>query len=526
MPLRRRITLVAAAVVAVAVAAAVVVSFYAVRGQLMGQIDNELTEQAVQVQNNPVGSLLRGMPALPAKSGGPIPYWQIVSASGDSLGQSGGVNLPGRTLAASVAARKTHAYFTNVHVGGTTLREYVFPLLRYVVSGQAVAIQLAQPLQPTNNVLSRLRWILGGIFLAVVALAAILARMATRRVLKPLGQVTATAELIGETDDLSQRIQVQSEDEVGQLADRFNQMLARLERSRDDLDASVTAQRQLVADASHELRTPVTSLRTNIEVLLASDALDPEDRRRLLTDVVEQSEELTTLVSDLIEVARGDLPSEAVEDMRLDVLVEEALARARRHAPETEFSARLSPTMVDGNPERLSRAINNLLDNAARHTVPGTPVEVVVDDAGLRVRDHGTGIDPADLPYIFDRFYRGANSRARQGSGLGLAIVRQVAEQHQGSVSATNATGGGALFTLRLPTVGLEPGHENEPSDLHDATDYEDYLWSSSGARADPAPVSRNFEAAPKEGGAEQEDGDTGQQHEYPVTRHASEDRD
>jgi two-component system sensor histidine kinase MprB len=257
--------------------------------------------------------------------------------------------------------------------------------------------------------------------------------------------------MIAETDDLSQRLQIREDDEVGQLAGRFNEMLERLETSREALDASVAAQRQLVADASHELRTPITSLRTNIEVLLADAVLDPEDRRRLLTDVVEQSEELTTLVSDLIEVARGDIPPDSAEDVRLDRLVEAAVDRARRNSPDVDFSAELTPVVVLGNGERLSRAINNLLDNASRHTDPGTPVHVTVDELGVTVRDHGNGIAEQDLPHIFDRFYRGENSRSRQGSGLGLAIVRQVAEQHDGSITAANAPDGGAVFTLRLP---------------------------------------------------------------------------
>jgi two-component system sensor histidine kinase MprB len=214
----------------------------------------------------------------------------------------------------------------------------------------------------------------------------------------------------------------------------------------------VTAQRQLVADASHELRTPVTSLRTNIEVLLSGAELEDDDRNRLLADVVEQSEELSALVSYLIEVARGDSSPETIEQTRLDTLVEDAIDRARRNAPQVEFVERLKPVSVQSNPERLIRAINNLLDNAALHAGQGGPVEVTVDETGVTVRDHGEGIAETDLPHVFDRFYRGANSRARQGSGLGLAIVRQVVEQHHGSVSAANADGGGAVFMLRLPT--------------------------------------------------------------------------
>ena len=188
-------------------------------------------------------------------------------------------------------------------------------------------------------------------------------------------------------------------------------------------------------------------------MLLGAASCHEDDRRRLLADVVEQSEELSALIGDLIELARGDLPHDMVEDIRLDRIVEESLSRARRDNPEVVFEASLQPVTVEGVPERLGRAVNNLLDNAARHSPPDGVVEVTVNADGLRVRDHGTGVDEADLPYVFDRFYRGKNSRGRQGSGLGLAIVRQVAVQLGGSVDVSNAPDGGAIFTLHLPTV-------------------------------------------------------------------------
>jgi two-component system, OmpR family, sensor histidine kinase MprB len=306
------------------------------------------------------------------------------------------------------------------------------------------------------------------LLLGGIALAAALGRLAARRVLAPLAEVTDTAHQIGETDDLSRRLAIHADDEVGQLARRFNEMLERLEASRAALDDSVRAQRQLVADASHELRTPVTSLRTNIEVLLEGGELNEDDRHRLLRDVVEQSEELSGLVGDLIELARGDQPVDSTEDVRLDRIVDESVAWARRNAPHVRFETALEPVIVEGVPERLARAVNNLLDNAARHSPSGATVDVAVDTGGVRVRDHGTGIDEQDLPYVFDRFFRGANSRGTQGSGLGLAIVSQVARQHRGSATAANAPDGGALFTLHLPTISLGDGtaSEFEPAQL------------------------------------------------------------
>jgi two-component system sensor histidine kinase MprB len=189
----------------------------------------------------------------------------------------------------------------------------------------------------------------------------------------------------------------------------------------------------------------------------------------MLTDVVEQTEELSALVADLIELARGDLPPDSVEDVRLDQIAAESIHRAQRNFPRIQFGRRLSPVLVEGMPDRLSRAVNNLLDNAARHSPPDGAVEVTVADGALQVRDHGPGVAEADMPYVFDRFYRGEGARGRHGSGLGLSIVRQVAQQHGGSVGVENAPDGGAVFTLRLPVAArssedLRGGWLGDPS--------------------------------------------------------------
>jgi two-component system sensor histidine kinase MprB len=227
-------------------------------------------------------------------------------------------------------------------------------------------------------------------------------------------------------------------------ADRFALVLERLEAAR-------AAQRQLIADASHELRTPVTALRTNVELLLEQERLPEPQRRALLADVAGQAEELSALVGDVIELARGDRPEEEPQDVRLDALVTEAVERARRHAPHVTFAPALEPVSVDGVPDRLGRAVNNLLDNAGAFTPPGGTVEVTLHGGALTVRDHGPGVPEEELPHIFDRFFRATNARGRTGSGLGLAIVKQVAERHGGSVAAAPAPGGGLAVTLTLP---------------------------------------------------------------------------
>jgi two-component system sensor histidine kinase MprB len=461
-----RLTLIAAASVGAAILIAVVVCYMVVRGQLRGQVDSALQAQAVLVQRDGNFGLGGGdFPGLSASAGGRAPYAQIVATDGSVLSQFGGIILPADSSTRSIAAGQAGGTLSDVTVSGSHLRVYTFHDSANAPGGQQerVAVELARPLAQVDNVLTHLRLILVLLFAGGIALAAALGRLGARRVLAPLGEVAHAAQHIGETEDLTSRLRVRADDEVGQLATRFNSMLDRLESSRAALDESVRAQRQLVADASHELRTPITSLRTNIEVLLAGGELEPDDRRRLLADVVEQSEELSALVGDLIELARGDEPVGTPEDIRLDNLVDESVARARRNAPGIDFRCDLAPVIVDGVPERLGRAVNNLLDNAARHSPPDGTVEVTVDQHGVRVRDHGPGVAEQDLPYVFDRFFRGTNARGRQGSGLGLAIVRQVTEQHGGHPEVVNAPQGGAQFSLHLPTVAVGQDHPEAP---------------------------------------------------------------
>ena len=253
-----------------------------------------------------------------------------------------------------------------------------------------------------------------------------------------------TAEHVRTTRDLSQRIEVTGNDELSRLARTFNAML-------ESLDEAAQRQRQLVQDASHELRTPLTSLRTNIEVLATRDSgLPPEEREQLLDDVVAQLAEMTDLIAELTELARGEEQQTALEEVRLDLLTEDAIRRTARNHPDVPIDADLAPTTVVGMPANLERAIANLLDNAAKWSPPGATVDVTLAGGELTVRDHGPGIAEADRPHVFERFYRATSARSMPGSGLGLAIVRQVAEAHGGTVVAEEAPGGGTLMRLRL----------------------------------------------------------------------------
>jgi len=308
-------------------------------------------------------------------------------------------------------------------------------------------------------VLKRLRLVLAAALLLAVAAGGLLGRLFANRALRPVADLTDAVEHVELTGDLSPRIAVDERgqrDEVGRLAARFNAMLGRLQTSRAELDASVESQRRLVADASHELRTPVTSMRTNAEVLRAQPDLPAAQRGEILDDVVAQADELGLLVADLIALARDGEPPNAAEreDVRLDELVAEAVTRARLHAPATPIELDAQPVVVEAHRERLGRAVNNLLDNAVKHGKDSGAVEVHVTANGLvTVRDHGPGIAEGDREHVFDRFWRGPEARALPGSGLGLAIVRQVAESHGGSVTVEDAPGGGALFRLTLPVA-------------------------------------------------------------------------
>ena len=462
MSLRRRIALVAAATVLVAVVLACTAAYLAVRSELLGQIDDQLRLQGRAFQelgrgDRPPPQRPRPMvdrdAQLSPRQGGPLAYVQFIAPDGkrrDGPARMVEFMLPIDDVDRAVAAGRRSTTLRDTTVDGVDVR-----LLTVGLDNDG-AVQLGRPLDSTERVLFRLRLILLVVVLGGVGLAAALSRLATRRMTAPLRGLADAADHIADTDDLERRISVTSDDELGQLARRFNSMLDRLEASRAELAGSVAAQRQLVADASHELRTPITSLRTNLEVLIEGDELDPESRERLMADLLEQTEELGALVRDVIDLARGDAAPAAVEDVRLDDLVGEAVAHARRHHPDVAFELRAQPVVLDGASERLARAVSNLLENAAKHSRPGGVVEVTVDAAGVSVRDHGPGVAEEDLPYLFDRFYRGATSRRLPGTGLGLAIVRQVAEGHGGSVEVVNDPDGGARFTLAVTARPLE----------------------------------------------------------------------
>ena len=438
MTFRARIALGAAAAVALAVVIASIVVYFVVRGQLLTSLDESLRETA----NEPGRALFAPGPPF-----GEQGYVQVVFGDGTCrAGQGQSCQLPVTRGAQEVARGERKGYYTDASAAGTHLRILTFPVTFPVPGAGLVpaAVQVARPLTEVDHSLSRIRWYLILIAAGGVAVAAGLGLLVSRAALAPVRRLTGATERVAETGDLSERIDASGEDELSRLAGSFNTMLAALDDSR-------RVQRQLVEDASHELRTPLTSLRTNIEVLASERKLPPEERARLLSDVVEQLEELSSLVSELLVLSRGEQHGEEPQDVRLDLLAAEAVERARRNRPGVTFTTDLEETLVSGVPATIERAVGNLLDNAAKWSPPGGEVALEVKDGKVVVRDHGPGIADEDLPHVFDRFYRARSARGMPGSGLGLAIVRQVAEAHGGAVELARANGGGTVATLSLP---------------------------------------------------------------------------
>jgi len=483
--LRTRMIIAATVAVSVGIGACVVFGYVAVRTELLANMDAQLARQASSMAG--IAKFENGHPKPPStkgKSGSNTPAatraidlaYGYGHRFGDAVGISQFVFANGKTLPVQsptvvsqgqattipiiaddkmVAEGASPDGYRTIELNGDTVRVYTMH-----IAGTQEAAMVALPLSGIDSELKSLgvELALGG--LAGIVLAVILGWWVTRTALRPVAQLTTAAERIArEPRELAHRIDLgkrADKDELGRLAISFNKMLTAVQ------DAT-QKQRQLVADASHELRTPLTSLRMNAEVLDKFERLDDVDRKRVISSLLSGIDELTGLVADTMELARGEEPEAAITDVRWDELTRRVVDRASGHWLQVEFRLSLEPCTVRGVPERLERAVGNLVNNAAKFSGGEGVVELTLDKNGtLTVRDHGPGIPEADLPQVFDRFYRSAEMRDRPGSGLGLAIVAQVAESHAGTVTAGNAVPGpGAVFKLRIPTEagdGAEAG--------------------------------------------------------------------
>jgi two-component system, OmpR family, sensor histidine kinase MprB len=447
--LRARIAAAAGLAVALAVIAAAVAVYLGVRGQLRGEVDESLRERADMIvrffdRRGPglgpgAPGEPRGLPPpRPEPFGGAEGAVQILLPNGRALSRPGATaRLPVEERAREIAAAGSGSYLTDMD-------EDYFVHLRVLTQGLpgGGAVQVARPLTEIDRQLERVLIVLVFVGAGGVAVGAGLGALVARTALAPIERFTRRTEQLAADPDPSERMDAVGRDELARLARSFNATLDALERS-------VEAQRQLVADASHELRTPIASLRANIQTLRDAERLPARERAALQADIVEELDELTALVADVVELARGAPPGELTDEVRLDQIVDAVVERARARAGEgVSFRVQTEPTVVRGDPRRIHRAVSNLVDNAVKWSPPGGAVELELSGGALTVRDYGPGFDDGDLAHVFERFYRADSARGLPGSGLGLAIVRQAAEAHGGSVEAANAPGAGALLRV------------------------------------------------------------------------------
>ncbi|HET9162172.1 MAG TPA: ATP-binding protein [Solirubrobacterales bacterium] len=332
-------------------------------------------------------------------------------------------------------------------------------------------VQYGRDEQPIDSTVGRLWLLIAAGVIGATALASLAGVAIARRAMRPISSLTATARTIADTGDPSSHMpQPRADDEVGELARTLEQMLRSLDAARSEREAALRRQREFVADASHELRTPLTSILANLELLQASlEAPEQEDERAMVDSALRSSGRMSRLVGDLLLLARADAGRIGART-RCD-LAEAAGNAAAEVAPTVgERQLRVDNERalpVDGNPDELHRMVLNLLDNAVRHTPPGTTIEMRLraeaGDAVVEVADDGPGVPVEQREQVFERFARGegpADTAVAGGSGLGLAIVKAVAISHGGSVEVGESELGGALFRIRLPLrkAKSEPG--------------------------------------------------------------------
>jgi two-component system sensor histidine kinase MprB len=459
---RTRISVLVGVAVGIAVAMAALVSYVAVSRQLERQANSNLQSAVAQLP-----SLVRFEgPGL--LSGGPLINFQLrtgdqvqvivggpqgtqvhsVNAQQDTISET--TFFPLTTASKQILAASPDDQSVQTEQGSDG-NPYLVATVS-VITGE-LAVQIGYPMSNVDNTLAFLRLILVLVALGGAAVATGLGWLVGRASIRPVETLSWAAEHVAETQDLSATIDDTGNDELGRLARSFNAMLGALAASRQQ-------QAQLVSDAGHELRTPLTSLRTNIEVLMKMRDLPSDDREALLADVDSQLKELTTLVGDLVDLARDDERPEAEpEAVPFAELVQRAVDRAQRRALSLHFDVSLQPGHVRAQPALLERAVMNVLDNAAKWSPVGGRVGVTLASDGawhLTVTDQGPGVAPEDLPHIFERFYRAQSARSMPGSGLGLAIVKRVVASHGGTVEVTSPAGGGTRVDIELPL-------DNEP---------------------------------------------------------------
>ena len=347
--------------------------------------------------------------------------------------------------------------YENISVQSIPIR---FATGRVVVNGHPYTIQVAAPLKEFYEALERFRLILWFSVPLLLIGAGLGGYLISRRALKPVDRITAAAESIS-ISSLSDRLEVpKTSDELQRLSETLNRMLARL-------DASVQRMSQLTADASHELRAPLSLIRTTAELAVHGGRTSPEYREDMV-QILAEAERTTRLIDSLLLLARADAGEGGLQHELVDITtsVREAFAQGQSLAAEKQIdlAANLgsNATVVRGDGEALRRLFFILIDNAIKYTPDGGRVQVQLEvldgHAAVKVTDSGIGISESDLPHVFDRFWRAdkVRSRGMGGAGLGLAIARWILEQHQGSIAVQSRPDQGTVFTVSIPLADLD----------------------------------------------------------------------
>ncbi len=477
MSLRTRLTLFYVGFFAIALMTLHGGLYLVVRQSLISSIDNELRlgaqllQQGFEKSNPTVLAALDGDRIAVLMRQPPVRdfeatnlFAQVYQDDGERVGSSPNLPTPlelDREIFDRVRARET--LVRTVELEGGRLRELVTPLM---LKGQVVGVlHVARSLNETDRALNLLLYALSGGGVLVLLAAARGGAWLTRAAFRPLGELAATPQSIVGAGGLSRREPgPEAEDELKRLTVTVNELLTRLE-------ALFGAQRRFIADVSHELRTPLAAMQGNLDVLARGASQDPQLLGESITDMRREVARLIRMTNDLLLLARTDsgfvLRREPVE---LDTLLLEVHRELIPLANQVQLCiGEEDQVSVPGDRDRIKQALLNLSVNALQHTPPGGRVTLgLATDGGyaaLSVSDTGSGITAADLPYIFDRFYRAhyARSHDRGGAGLGLSIVRWIAEAHHGTVRVSSTPGAGSTFTLLLPIDPLlQPAHHAE----------------------------------------------------------------
>ena len=354
------------------------------------------------------------------------------------LAPGGSTLIPLEREPRPVASAGTGSLFTDIQAGSATPARLCPP-----GSGRG-AFLVALPLTEIDNTLRNELLLLVLIAASGIALAGVLGLLVARTALAPIARFTRQTESIAASAGADRGRTARGRSATTSWPASRGPSTTTL----DALERSVQAQRNLVADASHELRTPIASIRANLQLMRDERCSRRRTATALRADMIDELDELTALVGDVVELARGSKPGGEPGEVRLDEIVTEAVHRARRRAPQLSFETTLEPTLVRGEGERIARAVGNLLDNASKWSPEREVVEVELRDGDARGSRSRPGFNEQDLPFVFDRFHRAKQARSKPGSGLGLAIVRQAAEAHGGFAQAANASGGGALLRV------------------------------------------------------------------------------